>query len=209
MNGPELQRFRTLLPFWVNGTLSTDDQNFMTEFLKQHPELEAEVTFNQALRDAVKAVGQDRAADAGLQRLRQAIRETRQTARTPWRQRWQVLCQSWGFTAAFAVMTMIVIIQSALLWQIRGSTVSVLTDYRSMPEVSGTADIKITVNPDIGFGHLVILLRQNGARIVNGPSESGELWISLDDRTRLENVMQQLRRAEGVLDVMAVEANGR
>ncbi|MBE0437066.1 MAG: hypothetical protein IBX56_14840 [Methylomicrobium sp.] len=108
-------------------------------------------------------------------------------------------------------MTLIVAVQSMLLWGPYriDDTKTPLTSYRSMPETTGTADIKITTDPGTDFGELVILLRQNGARIVNGPSESGELWLSLEERDQLDHVVQQLLGATGIMDVIVIERSER
>lgn len=211
MTDSDLHHFRELLPFWVNGTLDEDRQRFMREFLEHHPELQDEVDFNQALRHAVKAVGDGRSTEAGLERLLQAGRNVSGGRSIGWLRQLKSLCHDWGLTPAFAVMTLIVAVQSLLLWgpfRIL-ETETALTSYRSMPEVTGTADIKITVDPGADFGALVILLRQNGARIVNGPSESGELWLALDDRNQLDHVVQQLLGATGIMDVMPIEPGDR
>lgn len=211
MTDSDLHHFRELLPFWVNGTLDEDQQRFMREFLQHHPELQDEVDFNQALRHAVKAVSNRCSTDAGLQRLLQASRTDRGHRSIGWQRKLKSICHDWGLTPAFAVMTLIVAVQSMLLWGPYriDDTKTPLTSYRSMPETTGTADIKITTDPGTDFGELVILLRQNGARIVNGPSESGELWLSLEERDQLDHVVQQLLGATGIMDVIVIERSER
>jgi hypothetical protein len=207
----DLQRFRELLPFFANGTLNEVDKAFVVAYLAQHPEAQAEANFTQALRAAVKAVGSERREEAGLDRLLNNIRQNRRQNKPPLWTRWRHVCQDWGLTPAFAVVSTIAVIQSVALldlWR-QDQTASSLSAYRSIPEMTNTADLKISINPDADFGHLVILLRQSGTHIVNGPSESGELWLALDDRSQLDAVVQQLRSAAGVLDVMVIARSGR
>lgn len=212
MKNHDLNRFRELLPFYVNETLTDDNQVFMNNFLQQHPEFQIEVNFTHALRNSVKAVGKNRVEDAGLQRLLQTIRNDRaclQSAPTSWLQNLKESCRHWGLSPAFAVMTLVVAIQSVMLWGMYNAddSITTLNAYRSMPIVTNTADIKININPDTGFGNVVILLRQIGAHIVNGPSESGELWIALDDHRRFDEVIRQLQRTPGVVDAIVIDRN--
>jgi len=56
-------------------------------------------------------------------------------------------------------------------------------------------DLKITVNPDAGFASLVTLLRTNSCRIVAGPSELGEIWVVVDDKTDLVAIRKSLEES--------------
>jgi hypothetical protein len=204
----DLQRFRELLPFFANGTLKEVDKAFVAAYLAQHPEAHAEADFTQALRAAVKAVGSERSEEAGLDRLLNNIRQNRRQNKPPLWIRWQLTCRDWGLTPAFAMMSAIAVIQSfALLdlWR-QNQTASSLSAYRSIPEASAQAAIKLIISPGANFGDLVMLLRQTGCRIVNGPSESGELWLALDDKTRLKEVSKLLQSSPGVIDLLIIEA---
>jgi hypothetical protein len=52
--------------------------------------------------------------------------------------------------------------------------------------------LKIIVNNNVPFSEVTILLRQYGCKIVAGPSESGELWVTVDDPSKLNNIQRNL-----------------
>jgi hypothetical protein len=197
------QRFRELLPFFVNGTLNEADQAFIDTYLIQHPEVQAEVDFTQTLRTAVKAVGSVRNENAGLERLLTSIHQSQKVSKTRLLERWQHHCHDWGFTPAFVAMSIIAIIQSAVLLE-RWQQPIALSTYRSIPEATVQAQLKIIINPSANFGDLVILLRQTGCHIVNGPSESGELWLSVDDSNKLAEVSNILQSSPSVADLLII-----
>lgn len=204
----DLLRFRELLPFVVNGTLSEEDQPFMTAYIAAHPECQQEVDFAKALQNAVKATAATRPADAGLSRLLAAMQVQRVNNFVHWWQSLKASCSDWGLTPAFAAMALVATVQGFLLWSIyQGDiVVSEISALRSVPEMTSPAELKLMINPGARFEELVLLLRQVGAHIVNGPSATGELWVSLDDPSRRDAVIQQLRNAPGVADVLSLDA---
>jgi len=202
----DLQRYRELLPFFVNGTLNEADNIFVDAYLVQHPEAQTEVNFTQALRITVKSVGSERNENAGLERLLKDIHQTRKISKPSLLERWQIQCRDCGFTPAFVAMSVIVIIQSVVLierWQ-QDQTLFSTATFRSIPEATAPAHIKVIINPNANFGDLVILLRQTGCHIVSGPSESGELWLSVDDKSRLVEVSEILQASPNVADLLII-----
>lgn len=69
-----LQRFRVDLPFFVTGALRDESKAFMNMLLKQHPELEVELKFTQAVCNAVRSLGANRQTDNVLERLLEYIK---------------------------------------------------------------------------------------------------------------------------------------
>ncbi|MEI6147036.1 MAG: hypothetical protein WCP66_11495 [Methylococcales bacterium] len=202
----DLQRFSDLLPFYVNGTLSEADKAFFESYLLKHPEAQDEVYFTQRLRTAVKAVGSERSEQAGLERLLSAVRLSRKTTKTSLLDRWQQHFRDWGFTPAFVTVTILMMIQSTVLierWS-QDQAPSSLTTYRNLPEMSTQAHLKIIIRANANFSDVVMLLRQAGCNIVNGPSESGEIWLNIDDINRLAEVSVLLKASAEVADVLVI-----
>jgi hypothetical protein len=205
----DLQYFRNLLPFFVNGTLNETDKTFVETYLLQHPEAQAEVNFVQALRTAVKAVGEERNENVGLGHLLASIRQNRKaTISKPGGllERWQQCLHDWGLTPAFVTLSVIVIIQSTVLikqWH-QNASPAVLSTYRSFSGATAQADIKVIISPNAAFDDIVILLRQTGCQIVNGPSESGELWLSVDNANRLAEVNEILQASPNIIDLSII-----
>lgn len=76
------------------------------------------------------------------------------------------------------------------------------TAYRGAPgQAQKASDLKITINPDADFASLVSLLRANQCRIIAGPSESGELWVVVDDKNRLVETRRALVQSSLIDDV--------
>ena len=66
-----------------------------------------------------------------------------------------------------------------------------------------TPDFKVSINPDADFASLATLLRANQCRIVAGPSEFGELWVVVDDKTSLVAIRKSLEESSLIDDVAA------
>jgi hypothetical protein len=182
-------RFVELLPFYINGTLNADDMAFMNTYLANNSQSQSDLKFEYALRDAVKQIGAERAPDAGLARFMKDFRQLHQKPSTL--DRIQTTFKNWGFTPAFAVAATIVVIQSTVMFNQQGMIPS--TIYRSMTEEKAVApQLKVIANNKASFSEITILLRQYGCKIVSGPSESGELWITVDDPSQLNNIQRNL-----------------
>jgi len=202
-----LQRFREEVSFYVNGTLDKETTLFIEECLTKYPELQAEVDFANAIRRSVKSVGENRREDEGLDRLLQFFEAHQEKS---FRKKWQRFldrCTDWGLSPAFAVVTCVAIIQGVFLWQSYQAkyTFSSVSEYRSIRENQYSADIKMTISPNLTFGDLVILLREHGANIIFGPSDTGEIWISVENHDQIDALIEELRSSKAVMDVIKVE----
>ena len=182
-------RFVEQLPFYINGTLNADDMAFMNTYLANNSHAQNDLKFEYALRDVVKQIGAERAPDAGLAKL---LRDFRQFHQKPsLLNRIRASFRNWGLTPAFAVAATIVVIQSTVMFNQQGIIPS--TIYRSMTQEKAVApQLKVIANNKASFSEITILLRQYGCKIVSGPSESGELWITVDDPSQLNNIQRNL-----------------
>lgn len=191
--------FRELLPFLVNGTLTGPDRVFIDNYLAANPEASREQAFLQSCRHALQSEPNTAPDDAVLARLLHEIHAARGTTQPSWRSRLQRWTGDWGLTPAFALAATLAVVQSVVLLtlpetaptQFRGST----------PAQALRPDLRLNVKPHIDFASLATLLRDNGGRIVDGPSEQGELWIVVDDKTRIAEVRQHLMQSGLVDDV--------
>lgn len=182
-------RFVEQLPFYINGTLNADDMAFMNTYLANNLQAQSELKLEYALRDVVKQIGADRAPDAGLAKL---LSDCKKFQRKPsLLNRIRASFRNWGLTPAFAVAATIVVIQSTVMFNQQGIIPSNI--YRSMTQEKAVApQLKVIANNKASFSEITILLRQYGCKIVAGPSESGELWITVDDPSQLNNIQRNL-----------------
>ena len=189
----EHQRFREYLPFYLNGTLPLTEQAFVEAYLKRHPQGHAEVEFSRQLQSVVKKAAEHRSHDEGLERLlAQWLREYPGQRRI---NRIAQTCRAWGLTPAFAVLLVVALVQGLLLtWSLKNHEASHKnTIPRAIDEAAHLrADLKLTIHPTADFGRVMNLLRENGGVIVSGPSESGELWIRIEDQTQREIARRRL-----------------
>lgn len=183
------KKFAEHLPFYINGTLNSDDMAFMNTYLANNLQAQSDLKLASAMRDVVKDIGAERAPDAGLPKLLNDFKQLHQ--KPSLLDRIQTSFKHWGLTPAFAVAATIVVIQSTVMFAQLGLVSS--TTYRSMTEEKAAEpQLKIIANDKVSFSEITILLRQYGCKIVAGPSESGELWIAVDDPSQLDNIKRNL-----------------
>jgi hypothetical protein len=68
------RRFEELLPWYVNGTLNAADAEWVANYLREHPEGQAELWWHQSLRDRMRDNAPEVRPDAGFERLLTRIR---------------------------------------------------------------------------------------------------------------------------------------
>lgn len=143
----------------------------------------------------------------GLERFMAAVAASSK-AQTSW---WKKL-NSWlgdiGFSPALAsavaaaqlgIIAVLLIAPPPSIWN-----QSPETAYRGASvQAQEAPDLKITINPEADFASLVSLLRTNQCRIIAGPSESGELWVVVDDKKRLLETRKALEQSGLIDDVAA------
>jgi len=207
MTEQELQQFRELLPFYVNQTLSKTDNAFVEKWLNINPKLQEEIDFTKHLKTTVISVGDHRNATTGLDNLLQTLNKSPFQKKVSW------LIKLNGFlakqaTPVFATLSMLIIIQSFFLVSpyINKPSVRVIADSsRSFLSSPTPLQVKLTINPSSNFGTIVVLLQKTGTRIVNGPSESGEIWIEFSSQTHLKKMIKRIQSSPAIIDVMVIK----
>jgi hypothetical protein len=196
--------FEELLPFYVNGTLSFEDKQFMQDYLIKFPELQAEVKFTEALRSAVKDEATQQVSEIGWGKLLKKYQEFHKKPTLI--EHLKNACVKWGLSPAFAVVLGLLIAQSAAMLQLGLLTTS--SAYRGLSTQTEVAPhLKITINPKTDYSQLVELLRKNGCRVVAGPSETGELWIRLEEPEKLNIIKADLLNSGLIDEVLSTGAD--
>lgn len=198
------ERFSEALPAVVNGTASEAERIFVEDFLRQHPQYEGERRLLQALQQTVRDAAEVRPEDEGLDRLltRWQAQRRRHAAAAPadWLQR----LRRWGLSPAFAVAALVVVVQAVLL-QSRPPPESV-PGYRAAPAAPVAAVLKFNPKPDAAVAALTALLRSEGLTIVQGPDETGALWLAVQGDNEPAALLQRLRVSGLADDVSLVAA---
>lgn len=144
--------------------------------------------------------------DEGLERFMAAVAVTPQ-ARPSWWQRLNGWLGNIGVSPALAsgvAMVQLGVIAALLATHATVGDESPESIYRGVAvQAQETPDFKITINPDTDFASLVTLLRANQCRIIAGPSELGELWVVVDDKTDLVAIRKSLEESSLIDDVAA------
>jgi hypothetical protein len=79
--------FESLLPWYLNGTLTDRERALVAAYLEAHPEEDARVQWNALLRAGIKKQADDVPEDLGLDRVLAAVRPDIPWVPSPWRAR--------------------------------------------------------------------------------------------------------------------------
>jgi len=200
----ERRKFEELLPFYVNGTLSFDDQQFMQGYLIKFPELHASVVFVENMRSVIKDISTKPPPHATWGRLLNKYQEFHKKPSLT--ECLKTICANWGLSPAFAVVFSLFIVQSTAILEL--GLFSPSTVYRGLTTQSGvTPHLKITITPKADYAQIVDLLRKNGCQIVAGPAETGELWIQLEEPEKLNVIKVDLLNS-GLVDEVLLTVPG-
>jgi len=183
------RRVEELLPWYVNGTLTADEEREVREYLRGNEAAEREVGWLKQIRQAVQTQELRSPGSFGLRRLRASLaREPAAKARPDGRGRWMPL-------AAAAAITVIVV-QGALLVQ---------SHYQSaVYEPAGTSEtgplIQVRFEPGATERQIRTLLADAGLEIVAGPSASGVYRLApLATDANLGQLVERLRRRDQII----------
>lgn len=182
-----------LLPAYVNGTVSEEQQRAIETYLADHPEARSEVEWLQALRRGMRELPQENApGELGWQRLRRSLPDQGRsgTSRTA----------SW-WKPAMAAAALIIVVQAALLAGLRPKEDGFQP--LSGPRATGHI-VQVQFQPTATEAQIRELLQRVDGRLVDGPSAIGlyRLRIGSDD-TATQTVEQALETLRARSDVVA------
>ena len=218
MSAPDARRqFDELLPWFLNGTLTESDRDWVEHYLREHPEAEAELRWTQTLRDRVRESVQAVAPELGLDELLRRIRAESPTkgkhaAGLGWFDRLSQLFTTLRFTPAFALAAVVILAQAGIigglvheLYQTRPESPESAA-FRSYPgQFSPAAGplLRITFKSDATESDLRKLLFQIGGSIVAGPSQLGDYLVEVETPT-LDEVSKKVAASPVVESVTIV-----
>ncbi|XLZ68777.1 hypothetical protein ABT364_19815 [Massilia sp. SR12] len=197
------REFRTLLPFYINGTLDETQAKMMEEYLAGHPRARDEFLFAQRMAEAARLPIERRDPLAGYDTIKARI-DARLAANAPtlWG-RWREQFRAWGFTPALtltlAFCSVQLVLSGALVLPAQKPEASLT---RGVAAPQQRVHLKVTVKRNAAYGEVVALLTRERSHIVWGPTPAGELWLSLDDPRDAPRVRQALAQSALIEDVL-------
>lgn len=163
-----------------------------------------EALFDKDLQELFREETAAMDQNEGLERFMAAVAAERR-GRASWWQRLNGWLGNIGFSPALAsgvAMVQLGVIVALLATLATDGDKAPESIYRGVAvQAQETPDFKITINPDADFVSLATLLRANQCRIVAGPSELGELWVVVDDKTSLVAIRKSLEESSLIDDV--------
>lgn len=212
---PELdkdrQRFNELLTFYVNGTLPTEDLQWMDAYMVSHPDTQNELRFVEMLREASRRTASSVPESERLERLISEWKRSRPSCRSPsFFQRMATWLQTPMRIPlpAIAAVALLVIGQSVIIGSMmtEGSLEEAFRGER-VDCIAGPR-IRTVFNPDAKHMEVVLLLRKLEASVQDGPTETGEFWLTIPKGRSLEEA-QAMLRSSALVDEAMVSKDSR
>jgi hypothetical protein len=218
MSSPDARRqFEELLPWFLNGTLTERDRDWVERYLHEHPEAQAELRWTQTLqgcvRESVQAVAPELGLDELLRRIRaESTTKGKHAAGLGGFDRLSQFFTTLRFTPAFAFATVVILAQAGIigglmheLYQTRPESPG-SAEFRSYPGRPSTAAgqlLRIAFKSDATESDMRKLLLQIGGSIVSGPSQLGDYLVEVETPT-LDEVSKTVAASQVVESVTIV-----
>lgn len=206
---PDQERFDTLLPWYVNGTLVNNDRIWMEDFVRLHPEAASELRLQQRIQTALHENAAAVPADIGLHKLMQRVRQDKQAAPVPMRSIKERLAEFFGgfqLTPAMGTAFAVIMIQAGLIGTLLVGNEAQEPEYARTraivaPELEGPF-LKINFYPDARESDMRFALVSVGATLVSGPSQLGDYFIKVP-APEIDAASNQLK-ASGLVESISV-----
>jgi hypothetical protein len=186
------QHPQDLLPWYINGSLSEQEQQEVELHLQQCSECRDEVELLQAMQSVAKQPSESLPSQFAWHRLQRDMRQDTQTSPAKPRR--------WGLSLAAAAAVAVIAIQGVLLLNISQQDNYQLAGH----ELEGVV-LQVRFNPDATEQAIREALQGIDAEIVTGPGAAGVYRIHVGDHESerdLQNKINQLRQNREVIDYL-------
>ncbi len=184
-----------LLPWFVNETLSTEEQRTVEEHLETCPQCQQEIELLQKMRTHVKDIRTESPGEFGLNRLLNTVRNDRTVAAPP------PPSSRWWKTGFAIAASLIIFIQAGLL---------IDTWYISKPMIplSGSQEhelvLQVSFSPTTTEAQIRDVITAVHGRFIDGPSSLGIYRIRLDKsgtsrESTINSAIQHLRQQTEII----------
>lgn len=212
------QRFDELLPFYVNGTLTEADREFVETYLREHPKSAAELNWYRSLQDKLKADVPAVSSEVGLDRTMARIRAERGATApkraAPTSETFGERVRGWlaallpqpvlkpALASALAVVVAQAVVIANLATERDDST-----EIRAVkPTVVDKGPwVKVNFKADARETDIRLLLVQVGGSLTAGPSQLGDWYVRVPEG-RFDVALQALKASPVVESAAQVDA---
>jgi hypothetical protein len=190
-----------LLPWYATGQLEGDDLALVQEHLSSCAHCRRQLAFERRMADQVAQLTPD--IDAGWERLKRRLEPQRERwsgrARRELASLWQGFNRPAVAAFAFAQLAFVVIAAALLLSLSR-------PDYKALGSAPPpqSANVIAMFSPDTTQGELTVLLRSNGASLVDGPTPADAFLLHVPQQSR-SAVLSRLRADRHVVMAEAID----
>lgn len=182
------ERCAHLLPWWVNGTLTTDEQQFVRGHLEQCSACRRDLAQLELLARHIRAPAVDSRCEDALRRLHAKIEAPRrQRAPRPWAAA-AVLALLCGLTSVTSIRA-----ESNMAW-LRNMGLSKMQQAPLLSSEAQPLMARLVFYNDITEGQLRALLLSVDAELVEGPTARGVYTIAINQGRRHQEATQALAR---------------
>jgi hypothetical protein len=199
------ERFEELLPWYVNGSLGSEDRAFVEAWLAQHPEARSELDWYRSLQRRVQENAPAVPATIGLAKAMRLIQGDRPT----FAERVGAFFGNLGLRPAYAFTALaIVAVQGGVI-------VSLLSDARNDADeiralravrVEEAPMLKLSFTPDAREADIRLLVVQVHGELAGGPGQLGDYYLRVPagsekaalERAQASPIVQAASLAPGV-----------
>jgi len=188
------ERFSELLPWYVNGTLSEEDRQWMENYLREHPAAQAEVAWYRSLKEQINDNAPKVPATIGLAKTMQLIRGDQPTIaeritaflggfglRPATSGRSGASASAFSLRPALALgLLAVVAIQAGVIATMMGTRgadeAALMRAGRTVPAEEGPL-LKVNFAPDAREADIRLLLVSVQGTLAGGPGQLGDYFI--------------------------------
>lgn len=201
-------RFDELLPFYVNGSLSPADRDFVEEYLREHPSAQRELQWYQNLQTQLREDVPPVSSEVGLQRALQRIRTegpAPQAARRAKAPGFLERLHDWlaaivpqpALRPALAGALAVVAVQAVVI----GGLIAEQSDTSEIRALQRSATekgpyVKVNFKPDAREADIRMLLVEVHGSLAAGPGQLGDYYVRVPE--------QQLAAVTGKLSASGI-----
>lgn len=184
-----------LLPWYVNGTLTGQEQREVMNHLETCERCRQEIAWLQKIRTQIKTDESGAPGEFGLNRL---MRDIHRESSAPAHRR------SW-WQPALAAAALIIVVQGAVLMNLLSQPEPIVP--LGGPVAEGVV-LQVRFHPDANEARIRALLQQVRGNIVGGPGALGVYRLRLDDtagEAAVERAINELRAQQEIITHVARE----
>jgi hypothetical protein len=200
---PEQMRFNELLPFYINGTVGEADRQWMEDYATNNPEASLWLRFDENIRTAIQSTTPPTPENIRIERFLNDFRRIGAT-RSPWRRFLDSFFKPRLVPMpALALVALVVAVQGLLLTGHFSSNPGEEMVYRSTTMRCDKGQrIRVVFKPEVTHGEVTILLRKVEGSLTDGPTETGELWITVPPGHSIDEAYVMLKSSILVDDAL-------